>query len=166
LIIPGGESTAIATLTSDNSDPIFEVIRERAQSGMPIYGTCMGAIFLAKEIEGSHQGRLGLMNISVKRNAFGPQRFSFETMVNIPLLGKEPFHAVFIRGPVINAVGASVEVLAEIEQGIVMARQDHYLVTAFHPEITSDTRVHKLFIEMVRAAREIQIQPALDLAVC
>jgi 5'-phosphate synthase pdxT subunit len=142
------------------------VIKERAQSGMPVYGTCMGSIFLAKEIEGSHQGRLGLMDISVKRNAFGPQRFSFETMVKIPVLGEEPLHAVFIRGPVINSVGADVEVLARIEQGIVMARQAHYLVTAFHPEITSDTRVHQLFINMVAAAQVNQMQPTRSLAAC
>jgi 5'-phosphate synthase pdxT subunit len=86
-------------------------------------------------------------------------------MVDIPVLGEKPLHAVFIRGPVINAVGADVEVLAEIEQGIVMARQAHYLVTAFHPEITSDTRVHQLFINMVAAARENQTQPAKSLAV-
>lgn len=154
LIIPGGESTAIATLTADNADPIFDVIRERARGGMPIYGTCMGTIFLAREIIGSRQGRLSLMDISVKRNAFGPQRFSFETRLNIKALGPQPFHAVFIRGPVVSSAGAAVEVLAEIEQGIVMARQDNYLVTAFHPEITDDPRVHQYFIEMVKAANE------------
>ncbi len=150
LVIPGGESTAIATLTSDNGDPIFDVIRERALAGMPIYGTCMGSIFLAKEIEGSHQGRLGLMDIAVKRNAFGPQRFSFETIIDIPELGEKEFHAVFIRGPVISSVGPDVKVLAQVEQGIVMARQGHYLVTAFHPEITEDTRVHEYFLNMVK----------------
>lgn len=165
LIIPGGESTAIATLTSDNTDPIFDVIRERALAGMPIYGTCMGSIFLAKEIEGSRQGRLGLMDISVRRNAFGPQRFSFESLVDIPALGAEPFHAVFIRGPVIKSVSPNVTILAEIDQGVVMARQDHYLVTAFHPEITEDTRVHELFLSMVRESREGGVQAAQSLAV-
>jgi 5'-phosphate synthase pdxT subunit len=150
LIIPGGESTAIDKLTADNGDPIFEVIKQRALAGMPIYGTCMGSIFLAKEIEGSRQGRLGLMDITVKRNAFGPQRFSFETWLNIDQIGSEPFHAVFIRGPVINSVGAGVQVLAAIEEGVVMARQEHYLVTAFHPEITEDTRIHQLFVNMVK----------------
>jgi len=153
LIIPGGESTAIAKLTSDNNDPIFDTIRQRALGGMPIYGTCMGSIFLASQIEGSQQGRLALMNISVKRNAFGPQRFSFETLVDIPILGAEPFHAVFIRGPIINSAGPGVEVLARVEQGIVMARQGQYLVTAFHPEITDDTRVHEFFIRMVRESK-------------
>lgn len=153
LIIPGGESTAIAKLTSDNDDPIFDTIRQRALGGMPIYGTCMGSIFLAREIEGSKQGRLALMDIAVKRNAFGPQRFSFETFVDAPVLGDEPFHAVFIRGPIINSVGPEVEVMASVEQGIVMARQGHYLVTAFHPEITDDTRVHEYFIEMVKESK-------------
>ncbi len=149
LIIPGGESTALATLTADNRDPIFAVIRERALAGMPIYGTCMGSIFLAREIEGSRQGRLALMDITVKRNAFGPQRFSFETMLDIPILGQTPFHAVFIRGPIINSVGEKAQVLARIPQGIVMVRQDNLLVTAFHPEITGDNRVHELFLNMV-----------------
>ncbi len=151
LIIPGGESTAIAKLTADNADPIFETICERARQGMPIYGTCMGSIVLAKEIEGSRQGRLGLMDISIRRNAFGPQRFSFETMLGIPALGDQPFRAVFIRGPIINRVGGNVEVLARLPQGIVMARQDHLLVTAFHPEITDDLRVHRLFLSMVES---------------
>jgi 5'-phosphate synthase pdxT subunit len=153
LIIPGGESTAIAKLTSDNDDPIFDTIRQRALGGMPIYGTCMGSIFLAKEIEGSKQGRLALMDISVKRNAFGPQRFSFETLVDIPGLGHEPFHAVFIRGPLINSVGPGVEVMARVDQGIVMAKQGNYLVTAFHPEITYDKRVHEFFIRMVKDSK-------------
>ena len=165
LIIPGGESTAIATLTSDNDDPIFDVIRERALSGMPIYGTCMGSIFLAKEIEGSRQGRLGLMDIAVKRNAFGPQRFSFESLVEIPELGPDQFHAVFIRGPVISSAGPNVKVLARIEQGIVMARQDHYLVTAFHPEITDDTRVHEYFLTMVAQSQPSSAKLAQSLVV-
>jgi pyridoxal 5'-phosphate synthase pdxT subunit len=155
LIIPGGESTALATLTADNKDPIFDVIRERALAGMPIYGTCMGTIFLAREIEGSRQGRLALMDITVKRNAFGPQRLSFETMIDIPVLGKAPFHAVFIRGPIINSVGAKAQVLARIPQGIVMVRQDNLLVTAFHPEITGDNRVHELFLSMVKENQDI-----------
>jgi pyridoxal 5'-phosphate synthase pdxT subunit len=165
LIIPGGESTTLATLTADNKDPIFDVIRQRALAGMPIYGTCMGSIFLAREIEGSRQGRLALMDITVKRNAFGPQRFSFETMIDIPVLGEEPFHAVFIRGPIINSVGAKAQVLARIPQGIVMVRQDNLLVTAFHPEITGDNRVHELFLSMVNenqaAALSDRRSPAL-----
>lgn len=149
LIIPGGESTAIAKLTHDNPDPIFDTIRKLAMSGMPVYGTCMGSIFLANEIEGSRQGRLALMDIKVRRNAFGPQRYSFELPLDIPALGEEPFPAVFIRGPVIVSAGPQVEVLAQVDDAIVMARQGNLLVTSFHPEITDDLRVHQLFLTMV-----------------
>jgi 5'-phosphate synthase pdxT subunit len=154
LIIPGGESTAIDKLMADNQDPIFDTILSRGQNGMPIYGTCMGSIFLAKEIEGSTQGRLALMDICVKRNAFGPQRFSFETLLDIPVLGPQSFPAVFIRGPIIKSVSSDVEVLSSIDEGIVMARQKNLLVTAFHPEITDDLRVHQLFLSMVSAAQK------------
>lgn len=149
LIIPGGESTTIAKLTATASDPIFEGIVAKAQAGMPIYGTCMGAIFLARQIEGSAQGRLALMDITVRRNAFGAQKFSREQSLDIPELGKEPFPAVFIRGPVITKCGAGVDVMATVEEGIVMARQGNFLVTAFHPELTDDLRVHELFLQMV-----------------
>lgn len=150
LIIPGGESTAIAKLTSWSADPIFAAIRNRALEGMPIYGTCMGSIFLAKEIVGSSQGRLALMDIAVVRNAFGPQKASFETELDIPCLGSEPFPCVFIRAPIIKSVGTGVSVLARMEQGIVMARQGSLLVTAFHPEVVFDKRVHEYFLSMVR----------------
>jgi len=149
LIIPGGESTTVAKLTSETSDPIFNAIKQRALAGLPIYGTCMGSIFLAKEIEGSSQGRLGLMDIKVRRNAFGPQRFSFETEISIADLGAEPFPAVFIRAPIILSCGPAVQVMARFGDGIVMARQNNLLVTAFHPEITEDLRVHKYFLQMV-----------------
>jgi 5'-phosphate synthase pdxT subunit len=149
LIIPGGESTAIDKLTSDNLDPIFTAIKQRASEGMPIYGTCMGSIFLAKEIEGSTQGRLALMDIKVRRNAFGPQRYSFETDLQIGELGDEPYPAIFIRAPMILSCGDKVEVMARLEDGVVMARQDNLLVTAFHPEITGDLRVHRYFLDMV-----------------
>lgn len=150
LIIPGGESTAIDKLTSENPDPIFDTIYALGKGGMPIYGTCMGSIFLANEIEGSTQGRLGLMHIRVKRNAFGPQRNSFETAIAVEELGEEPYPAVFIRGPIITAVGPTVKVLAQIDDGIVMAREGNLLVTAFHPEITDDLRVHRYFLQMVQ----------------
>jgi 5'-phosphate synthase pdxT subunit len=153
LIIPGGESTAIAKLTRDNHDPIFDTIRKRILEGMHVYGTCMGSIFLAKEIEGSNQGRLALMDIKVRRNAFGPQRLSFETELSIESLGKPDFPAIFIRAPIILSCGSGVEVLARTEDGIVMARQKNMLVSAFHPEIAGDSRVHRLFIEMIEAAR-------------
>ena len=154
LIIPGGESTTIAKLTSNAIDTIFDAIVERAEQGMPVYGTCMGSIFLAKEIEGSTQGRLALMDIRVRRNAFGPQKFSREEHVSIPVLGAEPFPVVFIRGPIITWCGPKVEVFAGVDEGIVMARQENLLVTAFHPEITDDTRVHSYFLRMVADYRK------------
>lgn len=174
LIIPGGESTAIARLCQDNSDPIFDAIKTKIDSGLPVYGTCMGSIFLAKMIEGSQQGRLASMDIRIRRNAFGSQRNSFETDLAIPCLGKPDFLAVFIRAPLVTACSARVEILASlpasitreikevppgdlsseansfaIEQNIVMARQDNILVSAFHPELTSDWRIHKYFLRMV-----------------
>jgi 5'-phosphate synthase pdxT subunit len=152
LVIPGGESTTIAKLTGDTNDPIFEAIKTRGADGMPIYGTCMGSIFLAREIEGSSQGRLALMDIKVRRNAFGPQRFSFATEIEIPDFGGPAFPAVFIRAPMIVSCGEGVRVMARFGDGIVMARQNNLLVSAFHPEITGDNRVHEYFLEMVVAA--------------
>jgi pyridoxal 5'-phosphate synthase pdxT subunit len=170
LIIPGGESTTIDKLTADNADAIFDRIREFIDAGRPVYGTCMGSIFLAKEIEGSAQGRLAAMDTKVRRNAFGPQRFSFETTLNIPVLGEEPLNAIFIRGPVILSAGEGVDVMARVDANIgrlgktagslpdesalydsyiVMARQNNLLVTSFHPELTDDHRVHHYFLQMV-----------------
>lgn len=153
LIIPGGESTTIAKLSLEDSiDTIFDTIKIKAQNGMPVYGTCMGSIFLAKEIEGSTQGRLGLMDIKVRRNAFGPQKFSREESLPIPQLRQEPFLAVFIRAPIILKAGSGVNVMATTKEGIVMARQANLLVTAFHPEVTEDETIHRYFVDMVRAS--------------
>lgn len=160
LIIPGGESTAIAKLTGDNPDPIFETIKSRIAGGLPVYGTCMGSIFLANEIEGSEQGRLACMDIKVRRNAFGPQRNSFETSLRIDALGAESFPAVFIRAPIVVSVGSGVEVLATVEEGIVMARQKNLLVTAFHPEITDDMRVHQYFLSIIQECKRTADVPA------
>lgn len=154
LIIPGGESTTIAKLTGNTSDPIFDTIIKMSGQGMPVYGTCMGLIFLARDIEGSAQGRLCLMDISVRRNAFGPQKFSREEHVQIPALGELPFPLVFIRGPIILGAGNGVEVFARVEEGIVMCRQENLLATAFHPELTDDCRVHAYFLKMVGEFQE------------
>lgn len=150
LVIPGGESTTIAKLTGNTTDPIFDTIIDKAKNGMPVYGTCMGLIFLAREIEGYSQGRLALMNIKVRRNAFGSQKFSREESLSIPELGAESFPLVFIRGPIIISAGAEVDVFASVAEGIVMCRQGNLLATAFHPELTEDTRVHAFFINMVK----------------
>lgn len=160
LVIPGGESTTIARLTERASDTLFETIVRQANSGMPIYGTCMGSIFLAREIEGSTQGRLALMDIKVRRNAFGPQKFSSEREIVIPALGAEPFNVVFIRAPVIVSCGEDVQVMATVEEGMIMARQDNLLVTSFHPELTEDLRVHEYFFEMVKQSMQTQRQSA------
>lgn len=167
LVIPGGESTTIAKLTGVESlDDIFAKIRDRALSGMPVYGTCMGSIFLAKEIEGSSQGRLALMDIKVRRNAFGPQKFSSQINLPIPELGIAAFPAVFIRAPIVLEASPLVKVLCQIEQGIVMARQDNLLVTAFHPELTKDLSIHQYFVSMARDyCRGVKSDSTVPLAV-
>lgn len=160
LIIPGGESTTIAILedaasrfsrATPDAKPIFDAIAEKVRSGLPVWGTCMGSIVLAKDIEGSTQGRIGLMDITVRRNAFGPQRASSESWVDIPTLGSDPFPAVFIRAPLFIRAGENVEVLAGYAGGFVMAKERNMLVTAFHPEITDDLRVHDYFLSMIPA---------------
>lgn len=150
LIIPGGESTAIGKLLETYG--LIAPLRERGAANMPMWGTCAGMILLARDItEGRRAGQpaLGLMDITARRNAFGRQLDSFETALDVPMLGEEPFHAVFIRAPQIDRVGANVEVLSQLEDGrIVAAREGHYLATAFHPELTHDDRFHRLFLEM------------------
>ncbi|HWF43723.1 MAG TPA: pyridoxal 5'-phosphate synthase glutaminase subunit PdxT [Candidatus Kapabacteria bacterium] len=150
LIIPGGESTAVAILEqSEAGRGIFDTIRKLGEEGLPIWGTCMGSILLAKNIEGSTQGRLGLMDITIRRNAFGPQRFSSEEPLHIPAIGAEDFPGAFIRAPLITQTGPGVEVLGEVDRGIVMAREKNLLATVFHPEVVDDARVHRYFLSMI-----------------
>ncbi len=150
LILPGGESTAVAILEkSDAAKNIFDEIRTLGEQGLPMWGTCMGSILLAKTIEGSNQGRLALMDITIRRNAFGPQRFSSELPIHIPALGEPDFPGVFIRAPIIVNAGKNVEVLGEVDRGIVMAREKNLLATVFHPEVVADTRVHGYFLSMI-----------------
>ncbi|HAA89716.1 MAG: Glutamine amidotransferase subunit PdxT [Thermoanaerobacterales bacterium 50_218] len=144
LVIPGGESTTIGKLISDFG--LADVIRERAKHGMPVFGTCAGAVLLAKEIIGSEQPTLGLMDIRVRRNAYGRQVDSFEADLEVPVLGSDPFPGVFIRAPLIEEVGADAEVLATYKQGIVLVRQGKMLAATFHPELTSDLRLHHYFL--------------------
>lgn len=151
LIIPGGESTSIGYLAERRG--LLEPLREFALSGRPVWGTCAGMILLAREIVDGIPGQpaLGLMDITVRRNAFGRQVNSFETDLEVPALGEVPFPAVFIRAPVIERVGLEVEVLARLEDGAPVAvRQGNLLATAFHPELTSDTRFHRYFLELRR----------------
>lgn len=147
LILPGGESTTIGRLARLYG--IDVKIKERAAQGMPIYGTCAGMVLLAREISSGEPAHLGLVDITVTRNASGRQVDSFETDLAIPVLGDEPFRAVFIRAPYIDRVGHGVEVLASVHGKPVFARQGQYLVSSFHPELTGDGRVHRLFAQMV-----------------
>jgi 5'-phosphate synthase pdxT subunit len=150
LIIPGGESTTIGKLAVTYN--LVEPLRKFAQE-KPVWGTCAGMIFLAKDI-GRDQPLLGLMDIQVNRNAFGRQVDSFETDLTIEGLEGDPFPAVFIRAPLVTGVDekAGVEVLSRLEDGgIVAVRQNHLLATAFHPELTGDARMHELFLSMVHS---------------
>jgi 5'-phosphate synthase pdxT subunit len=152
LIIPGGESTTISRLMSAYN--LMSQIKALAGDGMPVFGTCAGMILLAKEVPDLGMASLGLMNIMVKRNAFGRQRESFETELAIPALGEEPFPGVFIRAPLIEHCDGGVEVLARLDDGtIVAARQGRFLVSAFHPELTNDLRFHQYFLDIVAGNR-------------
>jgi len=147
LIMPGGESTTIGKLAVEYG--LIEPLRQFAQA-KPTWGTCAGMIFLAKDIGIDRQPILGLMDITVNRNAFGRQVDSFEVDLPISVLGDKPFHAVFIRAPVVTGVGQGVEVLAQLEDGRVVAAQSgHLLATAFHPELTADNRFHQYFLNFI-----------------
>jgi 5'-phosphate synthase pdxT subunit len=153
LIIPGGESTTISRLMI--AYDLMEKIGGLAAEGMPLFGTCAGMILMAKHVSGNSVPTLGLMDITVSRNAFGRQVDSFETDLAIASLGKEPFHAVFIRAPLIERVAKNVEILAKLKDGtIVAARQAKLLVAAFHPELTDDTRFHQYFLNIVAGKKE------------
>jgi 5'-phosphate synthase pdxT subunit len=129
---------------------LIQPTREMARVGLPIWGTCAGMILLAKDVSNHEMETLGLMDAKVVRNAFGSQADSFEADLQIPLVGGEPFHAVFIRAPVIEDVGASVEILARLPDGTVVAARQHLLLAcAFHPEFTYDLRFHSYFLSMV-----------------
>ena len=160
LIIPGGESTTIGKLIDrfELRQPIVAL----ANSGRPVWGTCAGMILLANQVDADTRARsqplLGLMDLTVRRNAFGTQLDSFETDLDIPSVADTPIHAVFIRAPIISAVGPDVEVLSTLENGqIVAARQHNLVVTSFHPELTSDDRLHRWFAQL---AVDAAIQPA------
>jgi 5'-phosphate synthase pdxT subunit len=149
LIIPGGESTTIGKLAAQYG--IIPKLRERVAEGMPVWGTCAGAIFIAKDVPGHPHPLAGLMDMTVERNAFGRQVDSFEQDLRVRGIGPEPFHAVFIRAPLIARVGPGVEVLAALDDGTVVAAQEgRLLATSFHPELTPDRRLHEHFLSLVR----------------
>lgn len=151
LIIPGGESTTIGKLAV--SYGLIEPLREFAAS-KPTWGTCAGMIFLAKDIGIDRQPILGVMDITVNRNAFGRQIDSFETDLDMRNLPDAPLHAVFIRAPVVTAAAPEVTVLGQLEDGrIVAVEQGHLLATAFHPELTDDLRLHRYFVAQIEAEK-------------
>lgn len=147
LVIPGGESTTIARLLI--AFEMMEPLRERIEDGLPTWGTCAGAILLADDVPALDREPLGVMDMTVDRNAFGRQIQSFEADLEVAGMEGPPLRAIFIRAPVIRRVGEGVEVLAALPDGrIVAARQGHLLATSFHPELTSDARMHGYFATM------------------
>ncbi|MCM3786748.1 pyridoxal 5'-phosphate synthase glutaminase subunit PdxT [Neobacillus mesonae] len=149
LIIPGGESTTIGKLMRKYG--FIDAIRQFSEAGKPIFGTCAGLIVLSQRIAGGEESHLGLMDMTVSRNAFGRQRESFET--DLQIFGiDEPVRAVFIRAPLIQSLGEGVEVLSTYQDEIVTARQGHLLASSFHPELTDDYRLHQYFVEMVESS--------------
>ena len=147
LIIPGGESTTIGKLLRKYNLDIE--IKKKYNHGMPIYGTCAGAILLAKEIVDSKQPKMDLIDISVSRNAYGRQIDSFEAEISIPD-SKKPFNAVFIRAPQITQIRNGVKILSKYKKQPVLIRTDDILISTFHPELTEDTRVHEYFVKMIK----------------
>jgi len=151
LIIPGGESTTIVQLIDIYG--FREALQEVAGDGLPIWGTCAGMIVIAKSLADHRPEPLHLMDIDVSRNAFGRQVDSFETELEIGTMDGGPFHAVFIRAPAVDRVGDDVSVLASLDDGRPVAvRQGKMLATSFHPELTGDTRVHELFLEIAKGS--------------
>ena len=153
LIIPGGESTVIDKLS--RLFGLAEPVKAAIAAGLPVYGTCAGLIMLADRVQDSIEGQqsFGGFNVTVRRNAFGNQLDSFEVDLEVPVLGETPVHAVFIRAPVVESVGDGVEILAQLDDGrIVAVQQGNLLGTSFHPEVTGETRFHKRFIDIVAAS--------------
>ncbi len=149
LIIPGGESTTMLNLM--RSYNLVQPLRELIQNGLPVMGTCAGMILLAKRVTNTDMETLAVMDIEVRRNAFGRQVDSFEAELDIPLPGEEPFPAVFIRAPFIVDTDSGVEILCRLpDDTIVAARQGNLLALAFHPELNCDSRLHRYFLDMVK----------------
>ena len=154
LVIPGGESTVIDKLS--RSFGMQEPIKAAIGEGLPVYGTCAGLILLADTVLDGIEGQqsFGGLDVAVRRNAFGTQVDSFEADLDVPALGEEPVHAVFIRAPVVEVVGESASPLAQLGDGRVVAvEQGNLMGTSFHPEVTGEIRFHEYFLDKVRAAR-------------
>ncbi|HET8998117.1 MAG TPA: pyridoxal 5'-phosphate synthase glutaminase subunit PdxT [bacterium] len=151
LIIPGGESTTIGKLMVRYG--LDRAVPEHVGRGMAVYGTCAGMILMARRASGGEPPLLRLMDIAVTRNAYGRQVDSFETDLEVPVLGPPALRAVFIRAPVIDEVGRNVEVLASLDGRPVLAKQGRLLVSSFHPELASDDRVHRYLLDVIRVAQ-------------
>lgn len=147
LIIPGGESTAIGKLLNDFN--LMEYLREKIEKGLPVWGTCAGMILLAKKLSNDSKPHLQVMDIEVKRNAYGTQIESFITHKVIKAISQNPIPLVFIRAPYVEKVHKNVKVLAEVEGNIVACRQGNMLATSFHPELTEDLSFHKYFVDII-----------------
>ena len=149
VVLPGGESTTIGKLL--DRFELLEPLRTRARAGMPLYGTCAGMILMAREIEGLQAAphRLAVMDIAVRRNAYGRQVDSFEADLDVAGLDS-PLRAAFIRAPVVERVGSEIEVLAAFDDRPVLVRQGRLLASSFHPEMTGDERIHELFVDLAR----------------
>ncbi len=153
LIIPGGESTVISTMMSLNQSN-WKLLNQRIDEGLPVLATCAGMILLANRVQGKTTGEtkqklLKNLDITVERNAFGRQHESFETDLNIPMIGEKPFKAVFIRGPIVKETGKDVQVIAKYNNKIVAVQQNNIVGTSFHPELTEDNRIHAYFIKSI-----------------
>jgi pyridoxal 5'-phosphate synthase pdxT subunit len=151
LILPGGESTVIGNLLSIQGN-IFQTIKKKITEGMPVLGTCAGLIMLSKRtydkvVGETKQNLFGVLDVVIERNAFGRQHESFEVDLDIPILGKELFRGIFIRSPIINNVGESVNILTKLNDKIVAVKQNNIIGTSFHPELSADRRLHELFIK-------------------
>ena len=153
IILPGGESTTMRKLI--NHWGLREPILDLARKGAPVFGTCAGMILLSKEISDGDEPVLPLLDIDVRRNAFGRQLESFESELDVPILGDTPLHAVFIRAPIVERVGPDVDILARLDDGRVVAvRRGNVIATAFHPELAGETRFHRLVATMAAAYAE------------
>jgi len=147
LIVPGGESTTVIRLL--DRFEMAEPVRDRVRGGMPFWGTCMGMIVAAHDVAGLDQKTLDVLDVTVRRNAFGRQIASAEVPLAIPALGTDPFPGVFIRAPWVERAGPGVEVLATLDEHPVFVRQGRVLGTSFHPELTNDVRLHAYFLRMI-----------------
>ena len=148
IILPGGESTTIGKLLRERN--MFTLLKEKIISGFPVWGTCAGTILLAKCIEESLEGHLKVMDIKVKRNAYGSQIHSFKKSVVIDEISSQPIPLTFIRAPLITEVSSDVKIICTVDDKIVAAKQNNMFATTFHPELTDNLEVHKYFINMCK----------------